>query len=36
MSDLGLCYKNIKNMGKYGVKSLKNNTSVLLLKKNEK
>ncbi len=36
MTDLGLCYKNIKNMGKYGVKSQKNNTSVLLLKKNEK
>lgn len=36
MTDLGLCYKNIKNMGKEGVKSLKNNTSVLLLKKNEK
>lgn len=36
MTDLGLCYKNIKNMGNIDEKTLKNNTSVLLLKKNEK
>lgn len=36
MTDLGLCYKNIKNMGRQGVKSQKNNTSVLLLKKMKK
>ena len=33
MTDLGLCYKNIKKMGKKGGKTLKNNTFVLLLKK---
>ncbi len=36
MTDLGLCYKNIKNMGNIDEKTLKNNTFVLLLKKNEK
>ena len=36
MTDLGLCYKNIKNMGNIDEKTQKNNTSVLLLKKNEK
>ena len=33
MTDLGLCYKNIKKMGKQGGKSLKNITFVFLLKK---
>lgn len=36
MTDLGLCYKNIKNMGNIDEKTLKNNTSVLLLKKMKK
>ena len=36
MTDLGLCYKNIKNMGNIDEKTQKNNTFVLLLKKNEK
>ena len=33
MTDLGLCYKNIKNMGNIDEKTMKNNTFVLLLKK---